>query len=107
VHLYIENDHFIKTGSGQTQGKLRKEDTTVYDAGTTAMPDEDEAAGTNYYSRYLNATKHGALSAMTFHQYLLRAILVYKPNDLNRDWRTVSLRCGIKTAGFEPKRPEI
>jgi hypothetical protein len=69
VHLYIENDHFIKTGSGQTQGKLRKEDTTVYDAGTTAMPDEDEAAGTNYYSRYLNATKHGALSAMTFHQY--------------------------------------
>ena len=33
------------------------------------MPDEDEAAGTNYYSRYLNATKHGALRAMTFHQY--------------------------------------
>jgi hypothetical protein len=33
------------------------------------MPDENAAEGTNYFSRYLNATARGTLSAMTFHQY--------------------------------------
>jgi hypothetical protein len=39
--------------------------------------------------------------------YLLlrRITLVYKPKDLIG--RPVSLRCGMKTAGFEPKRPKF
>ena len=36
--------------------------------GTTDMPDGD--ATNNYYTRYLKATKPGAVSAMTFHQYI-------------------------------------
>ena len=37
--------------------------------GTTYMPDEDSATKTNYYSRFLNATNTGVLTAITFHQY--------------------------------------
>ena len=33
------------------------------------MPDEDSATKTNYYSRFLNATNTGVLTAITFHQY--------------------------------------
>ena len=40
-------------------------------------------------------------------EYLLQRILVYKPKDLNRIGRPVCLPYGGKTAGFEPKRPEI
>lgn len=36
--------------------------------GTTAMPDQDVIAGTNYFSRFMNASA-GVLSAVTFHQY--------------------------------------
>ena len=44
----------------------------------------------------------------TLEKYLLsRRTFVYKPMDLNRDWSPCSLRRGIKTAGFERKRPEL
>ena len=39
--------------------------------------------------------------------YLLRRILVYWPKDLNRDWSPRFSTLRDKTAGFEPKRPEI
>ena len=39
--------------------------------------------------------------------YLLRRILVYQPKDLNRDWSPRFSTLRDKTAGFEPKRPEI
>ena len=38
--------------------------------GTTAMPDEDAAHGSNYFTRYLDALPAGMLAALTFHQYV-------------------------------------
>jgi hypothetical protein len=32
---------------------------------------------------------------------------VYKPKDFNRDWSPRFSTLRYKTAGFEPKRPEI
>jgi len=38
--------------------------------GTTAMPDEDAARGSNYFTRYLGVlSPPGPLAALTFHQY--------------------------------------